>query len=242
MSDGVIDDLWRKLTKRLIVRFEPKGDTTTREELLRRAARCYLTANLMDDATRLFLETGDGHAAGLCLERLGRYEEAARTYRRIPEWDHAARCFLRAGLPAEAGEALVMAEDHLQAGWVLAHLAQHYVRATALATAFVPNSEAERLGREVVLARCEAGTQHPVEAAVRLGHVAAAMSQIHSIDPVRNYVWNWCFDLAEVLRRPDLTAGIHAAAVTAGVAGAEERWQEWTAGLMDEPVKRMRHG
>lgn len=230
------ENVWRRFMRRLTETTDVPVHGASREDLLRRAARCFMTGKLLEDASRLYRELGELQGEALCLEQLGRYADAAFVYRRIPEPRSSARCFMQAGRYPDAGEDLVAAGDLLPGAWILAHRAQHFVRASSLVEEYPPSGPVERLAREVILARCEAGSQQPSRAALRLRDVAAGLPAT-AVEPLRNDVWNWGFELASFLRRPDLTASLHAARVAAGIPGAEQRWDEWTTTMMGEAVE-----
>jgi len=196
------------------------------EELLRRAANCYLGADRVDDACRCFEQLGDDAHAAPLHERQGRFLQAAQHYERARQWTDAARCYLRCDLPDEAATCLLQAGDRWQAAWLLVDRAGRWQRARLLAQEQVPTTLAETLALELLLARCEAAAAHPRTAAARLQRVLQRLNEIAS-GPERQWLESWAFAVADCLRRPDLIATLHAAAVVAGMPGAARRWEEW---------------
>ena len=206
---------------------------STRSELLRRAAHCYLVARWDDDACRCLEDAADHAAAARLHEQARRWGPAARHYALAQDWPGAARCHLKLGRPEEAAEALVRAGDSLRAAWVLAEHAGHYTRALATLVGVAAERPADRLAHDLVVVRCEAGRGEPASAAHRLaGAVEGLRSLGHGFD--RERVEEWAFAVGRVLRRFDLIALIHAAAVTARVPGAPRRWEEWATATLGD--------
>ncbi len=201
-------------------------------EILRRAAACYNRAGWEEDACRLYEQVGDERHAAAFHERLGRHERAARGYERVGEWRDAARCYLLCERPDEAAECQLKAGDVIEAAWTLAHLAHRFGRAEALAAQFSANSESDHLAVNLILARCDAGAQRSSEAAQRLH---ASVQPLRGLSDVRRFpLFQWTFAIADVLRRPDLSAILHAAAVSAGLPQAGERWEEWALNTLGD--------
>jgi hypothetical protein len=203
-----------------------------RAELLRRAANCYLGSDRVDDACRCFEQLGDDARAARLHERRGRWLSAARGYERAGIWTDAARCYERGQLPSAAAECLLKAGDRLQAAWLLAQQAGRWQRAHWLVQEMTSAAPAETLARELVLARCEAAGGHPRAAATRLRQVLSRLGELSG--PDRQRLETWAFAVAECLHRPDLTASLHAAAVTAGTPGAERRWESWALATLGD--------
>lgn len=194
--------------------------------LLDKALQCYLAAGWLDDACRVSEQLGDFARAGQLHERQGRSEEAAKAYARAGLWREAARCFERCDRPAEAADCLLKAGENLAASWLLAERAHRFVHALDVAQRLAPASPGEELFRELVVARCEAGTGEHGAAARRL---RAAMAKLKDLESVQERLRceEWTVAVARNLRRPDLTALAFAAAFQAGNPGAEERWEIW---------------
>ena len=196
------------------------------EELLRRAANCYLGADLVDDACHCFEQLGDDALAARLHERQGRFLQAAQGYERTGNWTDAARCYQRCGLPNEAAACLLQAGDRWQAAWLLADQAGRWQRARLLAQELTPTTLMETLALELLLARCEAAGMHPRTAAARLQRVLQRLIEVPT-GVERQQLESWAFAIANCLRRPDLAATLHAAAVVAGMPGASQRWESW---------------
>jgi tetratricopeptide (TPR) repeat protein len=198
----------------------------TRAELLNRAAHCYLSADLLDDACRCFEQLEDYARAARLHERRERWEQAARFYERAQTWADAARCYLRCALPEEAAQCLLETDNPLEAAWILADQAHHFERAHAINQAMTPACPAEELAVSLINARCQAGWQHPEQAAALLRDVLRRLTDLEaSLD--RQRLETGALVVAEVLQRPDLSASLHAAAVVAGTPGAVRRWEVW---------------
>jgi hypothetical protein len=200
---------------------------TKRQELLRRAAHCYLAAGWALDAGRCLEETSDFSSAGRVYEQQARWEDAARCFVRAGAWASAAECYLRSGQPLPAADCLVEAGDRLYAAWVLAHLAQRHGRAEALVDGLAPASEGEAVALDLVRARCEAARESQrASAGARL---RSAVERLAALDPgpVRRRIEDWSLAVAECLGRFDLTSLIYASAVAARRPQAEEEWEKW---------------
>lgn len=198
----------------------------TRTELLNRAAHCYLSADLLDDACRCFEQLEDYARAARLHERRERWEPAARCYERARTWADAARCYLHCALPEEAARCLLKTANPLEAAWILAEQAHHFERAHAVSQAITPTGLAEALAVKLITARCQAGWQHPEQAAAILRDVLRRLADLEA-NPERQRLETWALAVAEVLQRPDLSASLHAAAVVAGTPGAVRRWEVW---------------
>ncbi|MFO1433410.1 MAG: hypothetical protein U1F76_25490 [Candidatus Competibacteraceae bacterium] len=196
------------------------------EELLRRAANCYLGADQVDDACRCFEQLSDDALAARLHERQGRFLQAAQGYERAGNWTDAARCYQRCELPNEAAACLLRAGDRWQAAWLLADRAGRWQRARLLAQELTPTTRVENLALELLLARCEAAGTQPRTAATRLQRVLQRLSEVPT-GAERRQLESWAFAVADCLRRPDLIATLHAAAVVAGMPGASKRWENW---------------
>ena len=196
------------------------------EELLRRAANCYLGADWVDDACRCFEQLGDDALAARLHERQGRFLQAAQGYERAHHWTDAARCYQRCELPSEAATCLLRAGDRWQAAWLLVDRAGRWQRARLLAQELTPTTPVETLALELLLARCEAAGAHPRAAAARLQRVLQRLIEVPT-GAERQQLESWAFAVADCLRRPDLIATLHAAAVVAGMPGASKRWESW---------------
>lgn len=204
-----------------------------RVELLRRAANCYLGAELLDAACHCFEQLGDAARAARLHERQQRWEAAARHYELAQAWTDAARCYQQAGLPLAAANCLIQAGDSLAAAWLLADQGQRGTRARTLAQAAPVPTLARQLAQTLVLARCDLAAGQTEAAATRLQAVVNHLRELVP-GPERERVENWAFVLADGMRRPDLAASLHAAAVLAGVPGAERRWECWALATLGD--------
>jgi hypothetical protein len=201
--------------------------------LLFRAAQCYLRAGWQDDACRCFERAGD-HARAARLHRdAGRWRQAAAGFESAGLWRDAADCHLRNGAPVEAAECLLEAGDALAAGWLLADRAHRFARARAVAGGVEAGTPAAERMRDLILARCEVGMGLGVEAARRLQTVLATFEALGSA-PERQRIVEWSVTVADALRRPDLGARLHAAAVRARLPGAAESWEAWSLAALGE--------
>jgi hypothetical protein len=207
----------------------------TQADLLSRASRCYLAAGWADDACRCLEHLANHQAAARLHEQSRRWEQAAAHYALAQDWHGAARCYLSLGRPEPAAEALIRAGDLVHAGWILAEQAHLFARARTLLAGFATESETLRLAVEIVLARCEAGTGAPAEAARRLARAALRLRELRP-GPDRSRVEEWALAVGDALRRWDLIALVHAAAVTVGVPGAAARWESWALKTFNDPT------
>ncbi len=197
-----------------------------RAELLRRAANCYLSAARVDDACRCFEQLQEHARAARLHEHQERWLAAARGYEQAGLWQDAARCYERCDWPNEAAACLLQSGERLPAAWLLVDRAQRWRRAHLLAQEITPDSLADRLALELLLARCETAGGHARAAAVRLQRVIEQFDQL-SPGPARQRVEAWAFSVTDHLQRPDLCAALHAATVAAGSPGAARRWESW---------------
>lgn len=198
---------------------------TAREELLRRAVLCYRRAGADDDACRCLQQLGDFAAAALLHEQAKRWLLAARCFEGAAQWRSAARCYLVAHEPESAACCLIAAEDYLEAGWLLAHEAQRVDRARAVLARVQPQGDEETLALALAVARCHSVRQPGAGGSV-LRRVVTALPQL-AAGPGRERVVRWALAQAEVLRRPDLAAQLHAAMLEAGLPQAVEHWETW---------------
>lgn len=196
------------------------------QELLARAASCYLRAGWLAEAGRCFEGAQQPAEAARIREQLGEWPQAAALYERAGLDSQAARCFLEAGLPLQAAECLLRAGEALAAAWVLADRVGQPGRARAVAEDVAADGATTRARRELVLGRCEAELDEPAQAARRLRGVIDTFGEL-SPGPLRRELEDWGAALATRLDRPDLAAMLHAVATRAGSPGAAERWEAW---------------
>lgn len=198
---------------------------TAHHEPLERAARCYAQAGWGDDACRIFEQLGQSRQAAPYHEQQGRWQWAARAYQQAGDLEQAAECYLKDDCPEEAAQCLLSVKKTLQAAWIWANHTQRTLHAQTLAQQFQPESEQDRLGQTLVLARSHVSTA-PQQAARGLLEGIKGLRD-WPYDFIREAYEAWAFEIAEALQRPDLQAQLHAAAVLAEVPEAHERWQNW---------------
>lgn len=195
----------------------------SREEAYEQAAVCYRRAGYDLEAARCYRLAGAHRRAAEIYEAAGRYTDAAAS-------------FADAGLP-ELG------------AWLLAHRAGLPAQARALLGPERPLAPAEAAGNEVhasagqlnhstevrrrlVLSRCEIAEGTPADA-IRpvIADVCAALADRNCrADQVTE---EWAVALSEVTARYDQAALVFAAAVRGGRHGAEQRWNAWSARVLD---------
>ncbi len=199
---------------------------SARAKLLHNAARCYLSASMRNDACRCFELSGDALQAAKIHEEEKRWEKAAPLYRAAHAWREAARCFQRCGMPLDAGQCFLNAKDLTMSAWSFADGARLYDRARSLLRRMNPDQPTGRVMHDIILSRCEAGNGSRARA-VKL--LRATISRFPQLDtaPSRVQAEEWTMVVARHLRRPDLTAAIHAAAHAAGFPDAARRWEAW---------------
>ncbi len=211
------------------LKYEPPADVdrgAAGNELIQRAVKCYAVAGWADDACRLFERLGDFRSAASYHERQGRWLEAASCYSSAGEWQSAARCFLQRNRYNDAAQCLEKAGDKIHAAWLWAHEVHRFRYAQTIARKEKPETEPDRLAVQLVLARCGAGLKKKTQAAKQLRQVIDILGTL-ALDMNRDRLNRWAFAVAHSLVRPDLTALIHAAAVSAQVPEAGEQWETW---------------
>jgi hypothetical protein len=202
------------------------------DHLLRQAAKCYVEAQWADDACRVFEQVGNFARAAYYHEKQSRWARAAHFYALAGQWRSAARCYLLCDSPVEAADCLLRVNQPLNAAWYLSHLAHHFVRAESVARTVIPASRAEKLGIDLVVARCQAGTGAHGRAARELRSIVEQFGELLTMP----HLIEWALAVAEALRRPDLTALVYAAAVNSGVPDASEKWQQWSAQMLGSKI------
>jgi tetratricopeptide (TPR) repeat protein len=206
---------------------------TDRAGLLNRAANCYFSAGYIDDACRCFEQSGNVTQAARLHEQQGRQEEAARLYHAARAWTDAARCYQNCDQTETAADCLEQAGDRLGAAWLLADRMRYQERVRVLLAGIDTVATTAVPGCELVAARCELAAGYALAAAAHLHRAIAALGA-RPLNPDRPRLESWAFTLAESLRRPDLIATLHAAAVLAGTQGAERRWERWALATLGD--------
>ena len=208
--------------------------SSTREALWARAAACYLRAGpaWSDDASRCLAEAGDHTAAARIAERRGHHARAAELFVVAAAWTDAARCWLACDRAADAAACYERAGDLLEAGWTLAHRAAQPLAGRAMAERW-SGDRLERPACEVLIARCEAGVGQRAVAAQKLTRAMHELRRL-PVSPVRTRALDWAFAVAEQLRRPDLSALLHAAAASSAEPGAIRRWEAWALDVLHD--------
>ncbi|MCP5419575.1 MAG: hypothetical protein H6970_04275 [Gammaproteobacteria bacterium] len=199
---------------------------TPGREYLRRAARCYLQAGLLDEACRCFERLPDARQAALLHERQRRWAQAAAWYERVPAWKEAARNHERCEQYEAAAQCWLQAGERLLAAWTLADRASRISRVRELLSGFEPAGSVQALELRLIRARCLAGEEERPVAARCLRDVVAGLADLDE-SAARQRPVDWAVRVAEALRRPDLAALTYATAVQVGISGSSERWTAW---------------
>jgi tetratricopeptide (TPR) repeat protein len=207
---------------------------SNRSELLERAARCYHSAGAgwMDDAVRCYEAVQDFASAARLHEQAGRWLRAAECFVRASLWPSAGHAYLEAGEPGEAADALLRGGEKGEAAWILADQCRLFTRARSVARE-LPDSPATLAERDLILARCEIGLNRPDAAARTL---RGALRHLEAVGAIfgRERLDIRALRIADLLRRPDLAALIHAASARAGTHLAAEHWREWADGELGD--------
>ncbi|MFG1722653.1 hypothetical protein ACGFII_28905 [Micromonospora chalcea] len=205
-----------------------------RAELLERAAESYEKAGLPLDAGRCYFSAGLMLKAAQSFENGGDRETAALAYRRGGAAGAAASIYIEMGRPEDAVACYEAAGDMLSAGWMLAVHTKRTAQARALLTEVVPASPAGELRRELGLALCAVRLHGDPGALVRV--VERCGRALPTISPLetRADVRDWAVQAADLVRRHDLAAGVHAAAYHARVPNAVARWRAWAAAALGD--------
>ena len=151
-----------------------------RQQLLRKASQCYLNAGLVDDACRCFEILKDYIRAARLHEQQKRWKEAAQAYSQVQAWLDAARCYEFGNQLVDAADCYLNANEQLKAAWILAEHAHYFKRAHNIAHAINPDTLAESLLREIILARCDVGFDNNNQAAEYLNRVINQLNQLES--------------------------------------------------------------
>lgn len=186
------------------------------QQLLTRAAECYLRANWLDDASRVFLELRASARAAPCLEQLERWPQAAAAYADCQQWLAAARCWRRVERFAQAAECLERANEFIDAAWLFANHEQAWERATALLARVTTTDADTTLGIHVVQARIAVGGQrsrgakNPAFDAAEelLQNVLGGLSSV-PLSGRRNDILERALVVVDLVRRPDLSRRAH---------------------------------
>ena len=183
-----------------------------REQLLRKAIYCYQQVGMMDDVCRCLEKLGDYLAAARIHEQQQRWLPAAEAYRQAQAWLDAARCYWQCehSFAEEAAECFVKAGERLQAAWAYAEGAQRFYRARLVLQQTPIETIVEEVSRDLILARCEAGTGSAQKAGFFVHNVLTRFPEL----PLgyRQRIENWAVTVAQHLSRFDLVATVYAIA------------------------------
>ena len=196
------------------------------EQILNQAAMCYAKADWSKDASRLFKQLGNFKSAAVHYENQGLDALAAQCYFSAKEWDNAARCFLTSNQPELAAESLLKAKKRLQAAWLWAHEANTYNKAKAIINKIKDEKPNTVMGKELILARCEAGQKEERTASRRIKKILLN-NDTSSIAPFILYI-EWIKTVVSILQRPDLMMETHAAAFRMEIPNARQKWLKWS--------------
>jgi hypothetical protein len=173
--------------------------------------------------------------AAVCYRRAGWDLEAARCYRLAGAHRRAAEIYEAAGRVEEAAAAYGDAGLPELGAWLLAHRAEAPEQARAMLQRAGAAADGPDLRHRLILARCEiaegapAGVIRPVIADVCDLLTDRALRP----DPVAE---EWAVALCEAAARYDQAALVFAAAVRGGRYGAAQRWNAWSARVLDAEV------
>ncbi|MDJ0841549.1 MAG: hypothetical protein QNK37_33890 [Acidobacteriota bacterium] len=218
---------------------------TTRNELLGKAAHCYMLAQMSDDACRLYQRLQDYSAAANLHASAGRWRQAAACYGQTGQWQEAADAHEHAEEWEAAAEAWLRAGRRLRAAWLFADRADQPQRARALLTDLSPEKSIGQHAVAVILARCEAQLGEHERAGRRLHRTLAQLYRAGG-DHTTDRIASWARRVAECLERWDLVMLCHAAAWQAHRPFAEKHWQEDAGRLFGDtsgiPLNPYGHG
>jgi hypothetical protein len=189
--------------------------------------------------------------AAVCYRRAGYDLEAARCYRLAGAHRRAAEIYEAAGRHAEAAGSFADAGLPELGAWLLAHNAGLPAQARAMLARPVPADQAAadetrarlspgsargpELRRRLILARCEIAEGSPADV-IRpvIDDVCTALAdRAVRFDPVTE---EWAVVLSEAAARYDQAALVFATAVRGGRYGAVQRWNAWSARVLDTEV------
>ena len=193
-----------------------------RQELLQKAAQCYIQAGWLTEACRVWVQIGDYHQAAQIYEQQSQWAEAASCYRQAQNWSKAAFCYLKDGQAEAAAECWIAGGETLKAAWLWVSQLKQVYRTKESLSSFVVETEIQRIEIELINAHCEASRGKKRSSAKRLRE---------QLEPLLNnpqpHLYQWALTIAEVIKRPDLTALIYATAVRAKVPNASSQWETW---------------
>lgn len=218
--------------------------TAPRLHLLAQAALCFEQAGQPLKAAHCRERTGELVAAGVLFRDGGDLTRAAHCFDRAGRTAEAVSCLLTLGRPKDAADLWLRAGHPVEAAWVLAVDALHPEQARAvLAESAAPVAQAPASTPGAVTARavsglgdelrlrlvkgvCSALERHPEPLVAVLREVDERLVAVTPASDQERLV-RWSIQAAGHLRRPDLAAGVFAAAYRCRLRGVAGRWREW---------------
>ena len=191
-------------------------------QLLKKAAQCYVKEGWLAEACRVWIQIEEYQQAAQIYEEQSQWAAAANCYRQAQNWRKAAECYLKEGEAETAAECLLSGGETLKAAWLWVSQLKQVYRTKEILSSLVVQTTTEEIERELIIAHCEASTGKKQESAQRLKQ---------QLEPLLNHrqphLYEWALTIAEVIKRPDITALIHATGVRANLPNASSQWEKW---------------
>ncbi|AFZ01320.1 formylglycine-generating enzyme family protein [Calothrix sp. PCC 6303] len=201
-------------------------------QLLQKAAQCYMKAGWFADACRVWEQLGDYQQAAQCYEQQENWQKAAQCYEQAQNWAKAAHCYLMCEDGEAAANSWLQAGETLQAAWIWADSLQQVYRTKGELINFIPQTEIQALEIELITARCHASSGKKRESALILREQLNQILKL--VTPSNRHLYTWGLRIAEVIRRPDLTALMYATGYRAKLPNVCKEWEIWALATMGD--------
>ncbi|AFZ01316.1 formylglycine-generating enzyme family protein [Calothrix sp. PCC 6303] len=201
-------------------------------QLLQKAAQCYMKAGWFADACRVWEQLGEYHQAAQIYEQQENWQKAAQCYEQAQNWAKAAECYLIGDEPEAAANSWLQAGETLQAAWIWADSLQQVYRTKGELSNFIAQTEIQALEIELITARCHASSGKKRESALILREQLNQILKL--VTPSQRHLYTWGLRIAEVIRRPDLTALMYATGYRAKLPNVCKEWEIWALATMGD--------
>ena len=192
------------------------------KKFLEKAAQCYIKAGWFDEAGRVWESLEKYSQAAQCYEQQENWSKAASCYEKESYWSKAVQCYLKASQPDAAVECWHQGGEPLKAAWIRADFLKQRYQPLAILAELTPKTDTEALEIELITARCQASPRNNSQAANSLRKLLDFQVSIGD-----RHLYEWGLRIAQVVKRPDLSALIYARAVRAKIPNAIEEWEKW---------------
>ncbi|AFZ01321.1 formylglycine-generating enzyme family protein [Calothrix sp. PCC 6303] len=201
-------------------------------QLLQKAAQCYMKAGWFADACRVWEQLGEYHQAAQIYEEQENWQKAAQCYEQAQNWAKAAECYLIGDEPEAAANSWLQAGETLQAAWIWSDSLKQVYRTKVELSNFIPQTEIQALEIELITARCHAISAKKRESALILREQLNQILKL--VTPSQRHLYTWGLRIAEVIKRPDLTALVYATGYRAKLPNVCKEWEIWAIATMGD--------